>query len=340
MIIFETPGLIDIRAFTTGGLSAKPNSSNPIGRFGTGLKYAIAVLVRRGASPIVWIGQDRYTFSRKPIVFRDKNFDLIRMRRDRWSVTKPSYYEMPFTTEYGKDWKLWQVFRELEANTRDEGGATWKELGAASPTAADMTRIVVDHPDFDKVYEERDTVFLPQDRVPLNQDRYLQQFEGESKYLFWRGMRVLELGKPSVYTWNFIREMTLTEDRTLSSEWLARTYVAEWLAEQRDEAMIRRLVTVSEDYWESSMDFGYATRPSPQFRVVMLSRPSGVLRSAQTYHDRYEPAPEEPDVMHLPWKVVGDYVETSTGEIVMQAPATFLGPWHEIAEQMCEKVNR
>jgi hypothetical protein len=35
---------------------------NPIGYFGTGLKYAISVLCRLGTKPVVWIGQDKYTF--------------------------------------------------------------------------------------------------------------------------------------------------------------------------------------------------------------------------------------------------------------------------------------
>jgi len=42
-IIFHNQGELDIRAVTTFGLSVKKND-NPIGYFGTGLKYAIAAL--------------------------------------------------------------------------------------------------------------------------------------------------------------------------------------------------------------------------------------------------------------------------------------------------------
>ena len=37
-IVHRTPGLLDPQAITVMGLSAKPNSTSPIGQFGTGLK--------------------------------------------------------------------------------------------------------------------------------------------------------------------------------------------------------------------------------------------------------------------------------------------------------------
>jgi hypothetical protein len=66
-LVFETPGLIDLRAFTVMGFNAKPATENPIGYFGTGLKYAISVLCRLGTKPVVWIGQDKYTFYTKTV---------------------------------------------------------------------------------------------------------------------------------------------------------------------------------------------------------------------------------------------------------------------------------
>ena len=47
MIVFENPGEIDIRSISTFGVSVK-EGDNPIGFFGTGLKYAIVVLLRTG----------------------------------------------------------------------------------------------------------------------------------------------------------------------------------------------------------------------------------------------------------------------------------------------------
>lgn len=47
VVQFRTPGLIPLEAFDTMGISAKVGD-HPIGRFGTGLKYAVAVILREG----------------------------------------------------------------------------------------------------------------------------------------------------------------------------------------------------------------------------------------------------------------------------------------------------
>ena len=82
-VVFKTPGLIDIRAFTVMGLSSKPNSDSPIGKFGTGLKMAIAVLVRNGIPVTLWIGRTKYTFRKKRIKFRgEETFEQILMIKE------------------------------------------------------------------------------------------------------------------------------------------------------------------------------------------------------------------------------------------------------------------
>ena len=126
MIIHETIGLIDSRAFTTFGINAKPSTNSPIGYFGTGLKYAIAVLVREGLKVTVWIGTEPHEFYCEPSNFRGKDFSLIRMRRQRGVTRKWMATDLPFTTELGKNWKLWMALRELHSNTLDENGFSIK----------------------------------------------------------------------------------------------------------------------------------------------------------------------------------------------------------------------
>ena len=63
-ICFSNPGTIDHRAFTMLGLSAKEgDKSKKIGFFGTGFKYALAVLLRENHYVQIVSGEDTYTFS-------------------------------------------------------------------------------------------------------------------------------------------------------------------------------------------------------------------------------------------------------------------------------------
>jgi len=47
MIVFGNDGGLDLQAAMTFGVSAK-ETNNPFGQFGTGLKYAVAILLRTG----------------------------------------------------------------------------------------------------------------------------------------------------------------------------------------------------------------------------------------------------------------------------------------------------
>tara|TARA_R110000787_G_scaffold631_4_gene2336 strand:- start:164 stop:427 length:264 start_codon:yes stop_codon:yes gene_type:complete len=83
MLIFQNDGVLPIEGFTTFGMSAKPGSTNPIGKFGTGLKNAVAIILRLGGSITVWRGDLEYVFYTRSEDFRGKSFDKVRMKRRR-----------------------------------------------------------------------------------------------------------------------------------------------------------------------------------------------------------------------------------------------------------------
>jgi hypothetical protein len=92
-VVFRNRGLIDVRAITTFGVSAKdPCNSNPIGYFGTGLKYAIAVLLRNDIPITIHSGLDTYAFEARRDVIRSKTFDMVYMNDS----------PIGFTTDLGK----------------------------------------------------------------------------------------------------------------------------------------------------------------------------------------------------------------------------------------------
>ena len=54
-VIFENPGTLDPRALTIMGLNAKENT-NPIGYFGTGFKYGVAIALRDNCNVLIQDG--------------------------------------------------------------------------------------------------------------------------------------------------------------------------------------------------------------------------------------------------------------------------------------------
>ena len=118
-------------AFTVLGASVKTDSSSAIGWFGSGLKYAIAVMLRHNVKFTFKTHGKEYKFSTAVEDFRGEEMEIITCNGEK----------LGFTTEFGKQWKLEHVFRELHCNTRDEGGTT--EIGGAVDSS-EQTVIAID----------------------------------------------------------------------------------------------------------------------------------------------------------------------------------------------------
>lgn len=337
-IIFETPGLIDSRAFTVMGMSAKPNSSNPIGYFGTGLKYAVATLVRLGAEPVVWIGKDKHVFEKKPTKFRGQDFEMLRMRVKRWTWKGERLIDLPYTTQHGRNWQAWMAFRELESNTRDEGGHTMEMNYVGKETDSnvclplvknDKTLIAVCLPAFTQAYHERDNIFLPEAQ---REGMGVQVVNRQSNHLYWRGLKVYELPKPSLFTYNFLSHLDLTEDRTLANVYLARAVFARWLVKCERDDVVERVLTATDKFWEHGLDFPHDEAPSAAFHRVMSKHPKRVSAGAWGYYSRYDsritPQTFKLDEHHpLPWRVEGSAVVDKKGTTVFDAPYGYHGKW-------------
>ncbi|WP_217468779.1 hypothetical protein, partial [Staphylococcus aureus] len=127
MIIFRNKGVIDPKSITTFGVSSKENPG-AIGFFGTGLKYAIAILLREGCDITIHAGKRKLEFGIKRDRVRVDDFNVVTMNNRR----------LGFTTEVGKTWEVWQAFRELYCNTMDERGEVF-EADEVPEVAADET---------------------------------------------------------------------------------------------------------------------------------------------------------------------------------------------------------
>jgi hypothetical protein len=293
-VAFRTPGLIPIEAFTTTGVNVKI-VDNPIGFFGTGLKYVVAVLARHGIRLRVFIGGVEYEFYSKPKKFRGVEFQWIMMKKRRSVTGRWGARELSYTTEYGKNWELWQVLRELESNTRDERGASehWQFATELVRCADDESVIVVESDEFAEVYNTQlRQVFLDETRDLRSEGPLLRIYNRPSKHLYYRGLRVYDLEIPSKYTYNIISKHELTEDRTLKYVYSARSVIARHLVTSTDRELIREIATAGPNHFEDKIDFDFVYEtPSKEFmdviRELKYTR-ANFGRGFSTYFGRYD----------------------------------------------------
>lgn len=298
-VVFTTPGLIDLEAFTTFGISSKPKTDTPIGFFGTGLKYAIAVLVREGHEVTLYRGRKEYHFVKEEGDHRGKTFEWISMSKKRGWFNPQT--KLPFTTELGKNWDLWQAFRELYSNTIDEGGQTIV-VDAIVHNDQDRTVIQVSHPSnelFVQEFFDREKTFLPEAlREQTTSAAGVQCFEKPSNHVYYRGIRIMDLPKPSAFTWNILKLITLTEDRTAKYDWEVKQAICEYISKSEDEGFIARAIATSEESWENKFDYSFVySAPSKVFLDVIEKRlkrdRKPVPYSVKAHYHVYRPPPPE-----------------------------------------------
>jgi len=259
-ICFFNNGAFDKRSFTMMGVSAKP-IDGAVGFFGTGFKYAIAVLLRHGCSISVSVRDDagengytQYTFSTIGDTFRDKDIEVIRCE------SQDGILEMPYTTHFGINWKLWQAYRELYTNcVLDERGGVrvvdedyQDDVGGV----ADVS-IFVSGDEFVKVHEQHNKYFIPADVPTLCASvdmRAVPRVENSDNVIYYKTMYSgTQMEKETYFTYDYISTQRLTEDRTIADTWCIRNEITDlWYNHMSRDMLIDSLPHVAKNHWYES----------------------------------------------------------------------------------------
>lgn len=294
-IVFKTKGKLDLRSIMTFGLNAKPNTGHPIGFFGTGLKYAIAILAREKIPVTIYIDGMKWTVDTELSKFRDKEVTEVFLIRNRGKLLPSHVKKLPFTTEFGKTWELWQAFRELESNTRDENGETYitdTDTYHDQQHARGHTCICIKSENFVQEYLDRSKTFLPGGLTIRSEDDDIQIFDKPSRSIYYRGIRALDLDEKerSELTYNILRPMELTEDRTLKDKFNAQYYISQYLAQHSKPEVIKKVITSPPSSFERSLNYSWGT-PSKTFldTVEDIGEDDLLDASARAVHRQYRP---------------------------------------------------
>lgn len=258
MIVFSNHGELDLNLLSTIGTSVKTTES-PIGYFGTGLKYALATLLRHDCTITIQIGAASYTVETRPTTIRGKSFNLVCLIGKYDSIT------LPFTTDLGRNWQPWMAYRELWANALDEDGTTEATETIPIPTP-NTTSIIVSGPAIDDAHSLRDEFILNSTtKSLLDSNPLLEVYDGITECIFYRGMKVTKT--QTLFTYNILSPLQLTEDRTVP-EWECRWNIGTYLAEHcTNPTILYEALTSLPAYLESTISYDCHIL-SPQFTSV------------------------------------------------------------------------
>lgn len=255
MLTFNNAEPIDLNFIRLMGASVKSESA--IGYFGTGLKFAIAVLLRTGHEIAITVSGVRYSFTVRQQSLRGKDFQIVYMNDE----------PLGFTTDLGKNWETWMAFRELYSNMLDEHGWIDGKPGGTS--------IEVSGPEIEEIYRNRREFFL-EGRRCVSRTSEIDFHEGASPYIFYRGVRVHRMNTSAPYTIN-LQQARLTEDRTLAETYAIGGKVGRGVAACTSPHVIAAFLANTD--FESQWDIRYIYADySAEFKAAVLA----ALRTGST----------------------------------------------------------
>lgn len=290
-IIFKNDGEIDERVISLMGVSAKM-SDDSIGYFGTGLKYAISTILRGGGNVTIYSGAKRLLFYSKREVIRGQEFDVVYMNDER----------LPFTLKLGRDWEMWQAYREIYSNCIDESGSKIYASRRLPDPVVGKTIIAVHCADFFRQHEKRGEIFICDSDNPISSSAQAEIYQGSG--IYFRGVRVKDR-VACKYKHNITKKISLTEDRTAKYDFQVLDAIGHAVATSHNKKLIEDLVTTKQsDFFEGGIDYSsIPATPSHQFIDTVLSlrreRPTDLKEGAWELCSKYTSEGGRPEPVDL-----------------------------------------
>jgi len=278
-VYFMNNGTFDLRGMLTMGLSAKTRE-DAIGFFGTGFKYAVAIILRAlGTIKITTKGEDGsyyiYEFVTKRENFRGQEIDFIYIR----DHATGELINSNFTTRMGINWRDWMAFRELYCNCMDESGTVSAEYIDGFDTVID-----VDCSGIAEAFQDRDNYILPK-MEPIHSDDKVDIYDVVLPYIYYRGIAVLKF-EGAAFTYNIKQRIDLTEDRTVAYEWYVRDIIRDAIQRTESETIIEKMVLETQDKCkEQSLTLDSGQQVSDKFLEVcerLRNTDRGITGNAQS----------------------------------------------------------
>jgi len=216
------------------------------------------VLMREGCEITIHSGLNTCIISKQADDFRGKSFEFIT------ATTNGVNQMLGFTTELGKNWQMWAAYRELACNCMDEAGDTY-ETGVEPRPVAGKTVIAVKGEAFEAEHFGRGKNILQDEAFASFGDACkVEVRNGESNHIYYRGIRVHDTAQRSMFRYNVLSDLSLTEDRIAKGS--PNSIISRALLLCDDKEILSSVLSASDDWLEHSFDYhGWGISPSGEF---------------------------------------------------------------------------
>ncbi len=293
-LLIENKGEMDINALILMGGSTKRDDNSKVGFFGSGWKYTIALMLKKGIEFCIYSGTNKVEVSTKSVQFRDKQFDQILINGQDTSLT----------TDMGPQWDSWMAVREIVSNSIDEGEHNIISSTEDINAKEGYTRIYINHhPDIVEVVENWDRYFSF-DRtdclLDVHGDKVFQQIDTEKQgsLLYRKGIQCHTSAVKSLYNYD-LKSFKINESRVLSDTWDARRdvtkYLCQYVTKEIAVNILGNAFSGESGYYEGDMEYNYwcnnsmcqSWRDAVGDRIIINNDAAGFYMQEMSEHKHY-----------------------------------------------------
>jgi len=275
-LYFCNDGLLSLMDLTTMGDSSKRDNENTIGKFDSGLKYAIAILLLNNIIMKIETGGNIYEFDTD--VQRDsetgKTKEMILVRHRNNSINGTVIHRTAFALQLGYEWELWMAIRELYSNCLDEKGVA----SVGSYSAAQTVITLEGCEELQAIIDEWDSYFIKELEpifIQSNVGVYLNTEDGDFK-VYKNGILIhRDKEQKSMYVYDH-KTADIDEMRILKNIGSVTSDIEYALTNCTNQKVITELLNnADKNNFEGSLNFSYTL--SEQWCII-----------AQALYDRDE----------------------------------------------------
>lgn len=259
----QNPGEICESAFVLMGASSKRDDDTKIGFFGTGIKYSIATLMRKGIPIKVFSGPKEITIEKVTEAMRGVDFETLVIAGRQTSIT----------TQMGINWKTWQAIREIYCNAVDEGRVTLETVTECVPVA-DHTVFYIGVVDdvLDVIDNWNDYFSADRTDSILKTKEFKVYAGGATTRVYRKGICCFELDKPSLYHYD-LDSIAINEARLVDNEWSLRSDIGKFWQKYATAEMLRKLFDhLKKEDFESNISWSAMWETNSAWLDVIGSR--------------------------------------------------------------------
>lgn len=240
----KNQGELDVRLISLMGGSTKQNDSIKIGKFGTGLKYSLAWLIRNNIDFKIFIGTVPVEIKVVTEKIQNTDFEILYINGERSSIT----------STMGMDWEAWMICREIWCNALDAGSAERSVTDQVAGTEGCTTFYIQNAADIKAVVDNWANYFI--DAAPIFENALFAVYPAKERLCIYKQGVLIHREKDlkGVFAYDF-KKASINELREYKGH---LTYDICQLLQQIDVAAVRLFLSgISDLTFESEMDYDW-----------------------------------------------------------------------------------